>query len=132
MRYWPAGERCPHQVLVLFELLRFDLDTEPIQVTVQNRTAHCKDDTETTDETICMTPANSMNEKTCMSESMNEVISMAPRKNDTKPTNDKNAQFEAAESKNAEPANDEFKNIAHTKLATIYVSCLGTNYVPIM
>ena len=67
MRYWPAGERCPHQVLVLFELLRFDLDTEKISA------APFKDDTVTTNENICMTTAKSMNERTCMSAStMNE------------------------------------------------------------
>ena len=67
MRYWPAGERCPHQVLVLWELLRFDLDTENISA------APFKDDTVTTNENICMTTAKSMNEKTCMSAStMNE------------------------------------------------------------
>ena len=51
----------------MFEFLRFDLDTGKIS------TAPCKDDPETTNEKICMTPANSMNEKTCMSAStMNE------------------------------------------------------------
>ena len=93
MRYWPAGERCPHQVLVLFELLRFDLDTEKISAapgkddTVTTNEKICmtpantekisaapfKDDTVTTNENICMTTAKSMNEKTCMSAStMNE------------------------------------------------------------
>ena len=67
MRYWPAGERCPHQVLVLWELLRFDLDTEKISAPPS------KDDTLTINENICMTTAKSMNEKTCMSAStMNE------------------------------------------------------------
>ena len=119
MRYWPAGGRCPHQGLVLLELLRFVLDTEKISATPG------KDDTVTTNEKICMTPANSMNEKTCMSASMNEVKSMAHCKNDTRPSKDKNAEVKPHESKNAEPTNHEFKNIAPTvttdKIVPTYV-----------
>ena len=119
MRYWPAGERCPHQVLVLWELLRFDLDTGKISAPPS------KDDTVTINESIRMTIAKSMNEKTCMSASMNEIKSMAHCKKDTRPTKDKNAEVKPHESKNAEPTNHEFKNIAPTvttdKLVPTYV-----------
>ena len=68
MRYWPAGERCPHQVLVLWELLRFDLDTEKISAPPS------KDDTLTINENICMTTAKSMNEKTLHEKSTDKLV----------------------------------------------------------
>ena len=87
MRWWPAGAPCPRQKLILYELLRFDIDvrinSEKISTTLRKEDTdfiYTKDNIEKISMPNCMDDPNSTTDT--------EKISMPNCKDDTNATND--------------------------------------------
>jgi hypothetical protein len=81
-RYWPAGAPCPQQVLVLFELLRFDDE--------KSSTDPCMEDFKPATEKNGIKPTESV--PNCMHD-MNDIkpmISTTDCMDDIKPTSERN------------------------------------------
>ena len=75
MRWWPAGDVCPRQRLILFELLRSDAE--------EISTAHACSPNDTKNEfhiyeKTCMAPAHASNDDTKNESHTSEKICMVP------------------------------------------------------
>jgi len=111
MRWWPAGVARPSQQLILFELLRFDVDDKPFNAETSNAKLNRADtnaksmNAQTMNDNAKPFNAKSMNDKSTNDKSLN-----SERTND-QPTN---AKFTNAKPTNAKSTNNKSLNAAPT------------------
>ena len=124
-RYWPAGAPCPRQVLILVELLRFDLDTEKISMTTVHDDNDSSNGNDSKNEKISMTPAHDGNNPSNGNESTNEKISMTTAHDGNTSSNGNKSVNEKISTTPAHDGNDSW-----TKLEQQMRQDLGKFYVP--